>query len=287
MTDLNEIVEQIDLLEPVPPIAAQIMALTQDPDSSMSQIADLIRNDPALTANLLRTCNSVFYGLSRHVDSVREAITLVGLDHIVRLVLLNSLSSNFKKEQIGGYGLGEGELWRHAVTSAHVAGILADRFGESRNKHLIFTAALVKDIGKLILGRFVAFSFEQINILVQSHGNSFNDAEQKVIGMNHEELGAMVARKWNFSPKLIYIIRHHHLTDASARQDLQTSLVYLADIICMLMGVCTGADGLSYRFYGDVLNRLNISEKDLQGIIAQAGKNQPQVEMLLNPIDYF
>ena len=97
----------------------------------------------------------------------------------------------------------------------------------------------------------------------------------------------MVARKWNFSPKLIYIIRHHHLTDASARQDLQTSLVYLADIICMLMGVCTGADGLSYRFYGDVLNRLNISEKDLQGIIAQAGKNQPQVEMLLNPIDYF
>ena len=134
MTDLNEIVEQIDLLEPVPPIAAQIMALTQDPDSSMSQIADLIRNDPALTANLLRTCNSVFYGLSRHVDSVREAITLVGLDHIVRLVLLNSLSSNFKKEQIGGYGLGEGELWRHAVTSAHVAGILADRFGESRNK---------------------------------------------------------------------------------------------------------------------------------------------------------
>jgi putative nucleotidyltransferase with HDIG domain len=221
------------------------------------------------------------------VDSVRDAITLVGLDHIVRLVLLNSLSSNFKKEQIGGYGLGEGELWRHAVTSAHVAGILADRFGESHTKHLIFTAALVKDIGKLILGRFVAFSFEQINILVHSHGNSFNDAEQKVIGMNHEELGAMVARKWNFSPKLIYIIGHHHLTDASARQDLQTSLVYLADIICMLMGICTGADGLSYRFYGDVLNRLNISEKDMQGIIAQAGKNQPQVEMLLNPIDYF
>ena len=51
----------------------------------------------------------------------------------------------------------------------------------------------------------------------------------------------------------------------------------------MMMGVCTGADGLSYRFYGDVLERLNISEKDLQGIIAEAGKNQQQVELLLNP----
>ena len=283
MTDLKDIVEQIDLLEPVPPIAAQIMTLAQDPNSSMSIIADLICNDPALTANLLRTCNSAYFGLSRQVDSVRDAITLIGLDYIVQLVLLNSLSANFIKEPVG-YGLGEGELWRHAVSSAHVAGILADRFGNSQHKHLIYTAALVKDIGKLILGRFVAFSFEQINILVQSHGYSFNDAEQEVIGMNHEELGALVGQKWHFPPKLINIIRHHHLSDESARQDLDTSLVYMADIICMMMGVCTGADGLSYRFYGDVLNRLNLSEKDLQGIIAEAGKNQQQVEMLLHPL---
>ena len=283
MTDVDGIVEQIDLLEPVPPIAAQIMALAQDPNSSLSKIADLIRNDPALTANLLRTCNSVYFGLSRQVESIRDAISLVGLDHIVRLVLLNSLSANFKKEAVG-YGLGEGALWRHAVTSAQIAVILADRFGVSHHKHLIYTAALVKDIGKLILGRFVAFSYEKINILVQSHGHSFNDAEQMVIGMNHEELGAMVGQKWHFTPKLIYIIRHHHLSDESARQDLETSLVYLADIICMMMGVCTGADGLSYRFYGDVLNRLNLSDKDLQGIIAQAGKKQQQVQMLLNPV---
>ncbi|MDH3957573.1 MAG: HDOD domain-containing protein, partial [Desulfobacteraceae bacterium] len=107
-------------------------------------------------------------------------------------------------------------------------------------------------------------------------------AEQMVIGMNHEELGAMVGQKWHFTPKLIYIIRHHHLSDESARQDRETSLVYLADIICMMMGVCTGADGLSYRFYGDVLNRLNLSEKDLQSIIAEAGKNRQQMEILVN-----
>ena len=283
MIDLKDIVDQIDLLEPVPPIAAQIMALAEDPNSSMSEIADLIRNDPALTANLLRTCNSVYFGLARQVESVRDAISLVGLDHIVRLVLRNSLAANFKKEP-EGYGLGEGELWRHAVTSAHVAGMLADRFGASQNKYLIYTAALLKDIGKLILGRFVAFSYEQINILVHSHSHSFNDAEQKIIGMNHEELGAMVGKKWHFSDKLIYIIRHHHLADESARQDLETSLVYLADIICMMMGVCTGADGLSYRFYSDVLNRMNLSEKDLQGIIAEAAKNQQQVEILLKPL---
>jgi len=280
MTDLRDIIAQIDLLEPVPPVAAQILALADDPNSSLTEISELIIHDPALTANLLKICNSAFFSLSRRIDSVRDAISLVGLDQIVELVLFNSLSSNFNKELVG-YGLGERELWRHAVSSAHVAAMLADRFGASQNKHLIFTAALIKDIGKLILGRFVAFSYEQINILVHSKGQSFNDAEHAIIGMNHEELGALVAKRWNFSEKLIYVMRHHHLSDESARQDLETVLVYLADLICMMMGVCTGADGLSYRFYSDVLNQLSLNGNDLQGIIAEAGKNQQQVEVLL------
>ena len=281
MIDLEDIVGQIDQLEPVPPIATQIMALAEDPDSPLSQIADLILRDPALTANLLKTCNSAYFGLNRKVDSVRDAIALVGLDHIVQLVMLSSVSQNFKNAA-QGYGLGEGELWRHAVSSACVAKILAGKFGLSQNKHLIYTAALLKDIGKLILGRFVAFTFEEINILVNSKGFSFNDAEKKVIGMSHEELGALVGEKWHFSEKLIYIIRHHHLSDESSRQDPEASLVYLADIICMMMGVCTGADGLSYRFYSDVLDRLDLTEKDLHAVIAETGVNQQLIDRLIS-----
>jgi putative nucleotidyltransferase with HDIG domain len=280
MSDLNDIVEQIDLLAPIPAIATQILAKSEDPDSSMSEIADLIVNDPALTANLLKICNSAYFALPRKLESVKDAVTWIGLDQIVELVLTSSVSENFKKGLVG-YGLGEGELWRHAVTSAHVAKLLANRCGVSHNKHLIYTAALLKDIGKLILGRFVAFSAEKINILVHSQGYSFNDAEKTIIGMNHEELGALVGEKWSFSKKLIYIIRHHHLADESARQNRETSLVYLADIVCMLMGICTGTDGLSYRFYSDVLRRINVSEKDLEEIIAQTSENRQKIEYLL------
>jgi putative nucleotidyltransferase with HDIG domain len=280
MTSLNDIVERIDLLAPIPAIATQIVTKSEDPNSSMSEIADLIVNDPALTANLLKICNSAYFSLPRKVESVKDAVSWVGLDKIVELVLTNSVAANFNKG-LEGYGLGEGELWRHAVTSAHVAKSLAQRCGVSQNKHLIYTAALLKDIGKLILGRFVAFSFEKINILVHSQGYSFNDAEKNIIGMNHEELGAMVGEKWSFSEKLIYIIRHHHLTDESARQDLETTLIYLADIICMMMGISTGTDGLSYRFYSDVLKRINVSEKDFQGIIAETSENQQKIEHML------
>ena len=280
MIEVEDIVKQIEQLEPIPPVATQIMTMAKDPDSSMSEIADIILNDPALTANLLRSCNSAYFGFSRKVESVKDAISLVGLDHIVQLVMLHSVSRNFKNEP-KGYGLGEGELWRHAVSSAYVAKILANKFGVVSKQHRLYTAALLKDIGKLILGRFVAFSLERINILVQSQGLSFNDAEKQIIGMNHEELGAMVGEKWRFSDKMIYIIRNHHLSDESARQDLETSLVYLADMICMMMGVCTGADGLSYRFYSDVLKRLDLSEKNLYGIIAETSGNQQLIDHLL------
>jgi putative nucleotidyltransferase with HDIG domain len=280
MTDVEDIVSEIDRLEPLPPIAGQILALAEDPDTAATEIADLIVNDPGMTANLLKTCNSAYFGLNRKVDSVREAIGYIGLDYIVQLVMLNSVSKNFSKPS-GGYGLGEGQLWRHSVAAAHIAKSLAEQFGFNSSRHLLYTAALIKDIGKLILGRFVAFSYEEINILVHSRGFSFNDAEKHIIGMSHEELGAIVGQRWKFSDKLVSIIRHHHLSDEDAREDGETALVYLADIVCMMMGIGTGADGLCYRFYGDVLKRMGLSDKDLQVIIAEAGCRQHQIEGLI------
>jgi putative nucleotidyltransferase with HDIG domain len=281
MTDIKDIISDIDTLKPIPPVATQILVLAEDINSSLSEIADLIIHDPSITANVLRMCNSAYFGLRRKVESVYDAITLLGLDHVIDLVLLDSISHNLRNDQ-DGYGLGEGELWRHAVLCAHVAKMLVETNASSVSKNLVFTAALVKDIGKLILGRYVAFSFEKINILVNSHGYSFNEAEKEIIGMNHEELGARMAKKWRFSEKLIYIIENHHLSDQSARADSETALVYLADIVCMMMGMSTGVDGLAYRFYSDVLNRMNLTAKDLQAVIADTSESWDKIENLLN-----
>ncbi len=280
MTNVDDIISGIDTLRPIPPVAAQIMALAEDENSSMSEIADLIVHDPSLTASILKICNAAYFGLSRRVDSVRDAIVLLGLDEIIELVLLNATAENFRDEP-DGYGLGEGELWQHAVLSAYAAKILAESHGFTSQKHLVFTAALLKDIGKIIMGRFVAFSYEKINILVHSRGYSFNEAEKEVIGINHEELGARVGQKWRFGDQLIYMIRHHHMTDKTARDDPETALVYLADIICMMIGFGTGVDGLAYRFYSEVLDRMKLTEKDLQNVIFDTGQRRQKLDKLL------
>ncbi|MFH0726400.1 MAG: HDOD domain-containing protein [Pseudomonadota bacterium] len=282
MTAIQELIKEIKSLKPIPQITNQIMEIVEDPNASLSDVADIILYDPIITANLLRTVNSAYFALPRRVDSVHEAVTLLGLEQIIDVVLLKSGAENLKKGQ-EGYGLNEGDLWRYSVSSALIAREIAQRKG-SKNKQLIFTAALLKDIGKVILDRFVAGSFEKIQILVQEKGFSFMEAEKKVIGVDHAELGGLVATNWNFSEKMVNIIRNHHLGDEAARQDMDCCIVYLSDILCMMMGIGVGSDGLAYRFHDDVVKSLGFTEKELLEIIANFGENMSKVENLINSI---
>jgi putative nucleotidyltransferase with HDIG domain len=282
MNTLQELVKEISALKPIPQVATQIMTLIEDPKSSMSDIADVIVYDPPITANLLRTCNSAFFALPRKVDSVRDAITLMGLDQVVEIVLLKSLNQNLIKGQ-SGYDLDEGDLWRQAVSCAIIARELAEKQG-IQAKYMLFTAALLKDIGKVVLNRFVGDSFQKINRLVQNEGLSFKEAEKRVIGIDHAELGGLVAKTWKFSPKMTYIIENHHLTDENARTDLETAVVYMADTVCMMMGIGVGSDGLAYRFHKDVLDLLKISESELQVIIADFSIKVQEVDDLLKVV---
>ncbi len=282
MSAIKEMLKEIKDLKPMPQVANQIMTIVEDPKSSITDVADLVIYDPSLTANLLKLCNSAYFALPRKVDSVQEAISFMGLDQIIDLVLLKGGAENLKKGQ-EGYGLHEGELWRHAVSSAIIAKELAEKKA-SKHKHMIFTAALLKDIGKVILDRYVSDSFKKINNFIENKGFSFGEAEKKVIGINHAELGGIVAKMWEFSPKMIYIIANHHMSNESAKDDLETSIVYLADTVCMMMGIGGGADGLAYRFHKDVLDNLGISQMDLQEIIAGFGEKMHEVEALINAV---
>ena len=282
MNAIQELIKEIKNLQPIPQIANQIMAIVENPNASLSDVADIIIYDPMTTANILRTCNSAYYGLSRKVQSVHEAVTLIGLDQIVDLVLLRSGAENLKKEQTG-YGLDEGDLWRYSVASALIVRDLAEKRNLA-SKHMLFTAALLKDIGKVILNRFVADAFGKIQELVQKQGLSFMEAEKKVIGVDHSELGGLVASNWKFSQKMVYIIQNHHLSDIHAREDYETCLVYLSDIICMMMGIGGGSDGLAYRFHDDVVKKLGFNERDIQEIIANFGENMAKVEDLIQAV---
>lgn len=283
MSAIKKMLKEIESLKPMPQIAHRIMEIMENPNSSLTDVADLVIYDPSLTANILKISNSAFYGLPKKIDTVKDAIRMIGIDQIIDLVILKSGSENLKNKQ-EGYGLHEGELWKYAVSSALIAKEVAIR-KQSGNTHLIFTAALLKDIGKIILDRYILDSFEKINDLVSSGNVSFGEAEKKILGISHAEVGGIIAKMWKFSPKMVSMITHHHLPDKTFMNDPDIAIIYLSDIICIMMGISGGADGLSYRFHKKVFDFLNIGPIELQEIIASFGENMQKVEDLVGAID--
>ncbi|MCP4671790.1 MAG: HDOD domain-containing protein [Desulfobacula sp.] len=276
MSAIQELVKEIKNLKPIPAVVNQILEIVDQPDSSMDQIANVIQYDPAVTASVLRMCNSAFFGLKHPAESIKDAVTLLGIDQIVEIVLVNSGAKVLSGEN-RGYGLHEGAMWKYSVSSALIAKQIAQRLA-LENVSTIFTAALLKDIGKIVLDRFIQDSFEKITALVVNDNLSFREAEKKIIGVDHTELGGMIAKMWKFSPKMVKIIRNHHLTDISMVKEKEIAVVYLADCICMMIGIGVGSDGLAYRFNDQAMTELGMKPDDISKIIAQFAVNMEKVE---------
>lgn len=279
MKDIPKIVKGIAGLKPIAQVANKIMEIVQNPDSSMSELSEIIAYDATATANLLKASNSAFYGRSQKFESVHQAIVFLGMDEVVDLVLMGSCSENLKQPQ-NGYGLPSGDLWRYSTASALMARKIA-KAKAVENVHLIFTAALLKDIGKVILEQYVAESFDKIKTLVMCNGYSFREAEKSILGIDHAELGALVARVWQFSPMMIDIIGNHHQPQLAEIAKQETAVVHAGDVLCMMLGINVGVDGLAYRFDQNVMESLGINDIELQITISGFSEELQKVEELI------
>jgi putative nucleotidyltransferase with HDIG domain len=265
MATVKKILKQVKMLQPIPSIIHKVLALAEDPNCSLAELVHLVEHDPAATANLLKTCNSAFLGLPVKVDSVQQAVTMLGLQRVVELVMTQNLSVNMMKAQ-KGYQLEKGDLYKQSVAAAMVARSLAER-RDLYGLTAIYTAALLKDIGKVVLHEYVESSWDKIQKFLEVKGYSFLDAEKESLGIDHATLGALIAKEWNFSAHMVYMIENHHLTNPEARNDPATATLYLADMVAMMVGTCIGVDRLAYHVYEDIFDNFFLAKDELKALM--------------------
>lgn len=265
MAKIQKIIQKIKKLSPIPIVIHKVLDFASTPDGSLEDLVRLVENDPAITANLLKACNSAHMGLPVKVNSVQQAVALLGTQNVVETVVTQTLSVNLQRAQ-KGYGLAKGELWKQSVATAMISRNLAER----RQLPLlptIYTAALLKDVGKVVLHEFVANEVKKIEYQVNIKGYNFIEAEHLCIGMDHATLGGIIAEEWNFSDQMVFMIRHHHLLDPEARKDPATATLYLADMVSMMAGTCTGIDRLAYKVYEDIFNDFFLAKDELKALM--------------------
>jgi len=279
MIDIQTIIRSIKKLPPFPGVASRALKILEDPDAAVSQVIPIVQYDQAITANVLKLCNSAYYGLVRKVRSLREGLVLLGNAELKNIILAGTVVK-FLQQENKGYDLSSGELWKHALASAVVSKIISDRVNGSEHPSL-FTAAILHDIGKVVLNSFVDRYFEQIIALVNQGGCSFLEAESEMLGINHAEVGAKIAESWNFPEDIIRAIRLHHRPEEASDDDLLTPIIYLANIITLSMGIGVGRDGLSYRGKEEVMKRYALKAKDLQEIVVDFYEEYNKVQDIL------
>jgi putative nucleotidyltransferase with HDIG domain len=258
----SKIGRSLGRLPAFPATVHKVTSLVNNPDSSLSELVEVIRLDQAITANILRMCNSAYFGLRRKVDNAQDAIMYLGKQNVVRAVLAAGTSRFFKDTP--GYEAEAKDLWEHAVATALMSQILARKILKREDPPL-FTAALLHDIGKIILGEFVSEKYHEIKNSMSMRSCSFLEAEEDVLGMNHAMLGGVITAAWNFPQDIQQAIAHHHRPDRHPAASSPTPwLIHLADQACLMMGIGYGTDGLSYHGLDEAMHRFGFTTRDFE-----------------------
>jgi len=208
MISAAEVATRIKRLPIFPEAPARLAALLAKGNSGVDDFERVIKPDPGLTANILRLANSAHFGLTRRVASARDAITILGLKRVYDVATMAAMQRLLPKT-IPGYEVSSRGFWQHAVAVASFADNLGRALGVSTPAE-VFTAGLMHDIGKLVLGEFLALHAAPILEKLRGEGKSLVGIEREVLGVDHSDVGADVAALWRLPEQVVAVIRWHH-----------------------------------------------------------------------------
>ncbi len=217
-------------LPTLPAVAVEISRLTQDETSSAVDLERLIMTDQTLTSKLLGVANSAYYGRRGTVDTVRQAVVLIGFQAVQDLVLGVSIIGLFDPT-LQAPGMTMKGLWAHSIGVAAATAALAGSAPEPLARDRAFVAGLLHDIGKPLLLTLFPEYFAEVAACAQEKQVCFLEAERLTINITHDVLGDTFARASFFPPRLQAGIADHHEPDLDAEPVGLDLAVHLADYL--------------------------------------------------------
>ncbi|MFA6015226.1 MAG: HDOD domain-containing protein [Gallionellaceae bacterium] len=236
--DIAGLVKGVGGLVTLPDVFIRINRLVEDPNSNVADISKVIAQDPSFTVRLLRVANSSFYGFSSTIDTVPKAVSIIGTSQIRSLALATSVASSF--EGLPNTLVSMEHFWRHSLYCGLIARILARQIGKV-DPDAIFTAALLHDIGELVIFNRMPQQAKDALLLVLDSGDEIPIyiAERQVVGADHAQVGGELARQWKLPPLLEECIEFHHDINQAQRFPREVALVHVSNILALMAEVQT------------------------------------------------
>lgn len=261
---LDDVIRQIKDLPTLPTVAQQMLSDIDDENTSLDAICEKVAMDQSLTAKALRLANSSYFGANSKVVTLQQAVALLGIKNIKKLILMTSLDNGFPTSRCRNFD--SKAYWRHSIATAICAELISRTL---RMKHdFAFTAGLLHDIGRLVLVTRFPKEYEQVIAHREQQDCYLLDAEQAVMGIDHVSVGLVLAMQWEFSDAIQDAISGHHQPD---NKDLNpvAAIVHVANSIVHALDLSGTEDDLVPILSQQAWETLALSEADYMAIFRE------------------
>jgi putative nucleotidyltransferase with HDIG domain len=257
--EIRAIIMNTSSLPTLPGIITKLNALSENDKTSVQEMARLVASDQVLSARILKLANSPSYGFYR-VSTISNAMILLGVNVVKSLALSSSIFEIMEKNSVG--------LWEHSLGAGVAANIISRRLKLPECEE-ISTAALLHDIGKVIIRLNFGDDYRHLLALIEEDEVSMLDAERELLGTDHAEVGAWLAKSWHLPDKLIEPIGCHHDVAQAPTQQTKASVVHFANILIKASGFGFSGDDFVPLIQPAAWEKLGMTESVLAEIVEE------------------
>ena len=272
--DCHQLVRNLPSLSSLPAVLNEIEKSLGRMDMSMEDLAEIISKDPDLTARILRMANSAFYGIQAGVETVSQALSLIGLDELRELLNGSSIVEYF--QNIPASLLNMKEFWKHSVACGIAAKELAI-CKKAPEPERFFVAGLIHGIGRLVLLTKEPSIYGQILEEHQRSRQTLFSFEKEQLGFNHAEVGRLLLSSWQFPASLVNAVGHQHYPRKTASAYLEASIVHVADFLVNAMDIGNSGEASYVWVNPIIIEDLSLNIHQLQSIMVQVDRQFDEV----------
>ncbi len=260
--DRDQVLAHLKQLPSLPVAVADLLASFANEDVDVASIAQQIARDQGLTARVLRVANSSFYGLQHKVGTINEAVVVLGFRAVRSMVMAVGINGVFRVDQCRGF---DAQAYlRHCVAVGVGARALAAETGH--NPELAFTGGILHDIGELVLAANFSQQYAEVLAYRKQHDCFLVVAERDILGMDHCEVGSLLAETWRFPSVLQVAVAEHH-APASAVAGSLADLMHVANAIAHGLGFGQSAEEMVMPVERTAWQRLGLDAKKISRVL--------------------
>lgn len=265
---LNAVISSTEL-PTLPNVASKLITMTAREDTTLTDIAALVSQDISLSAKILKVANSAFYSFPQQIGSIKQAVSILGINAVRSLVL----SFSFLSMRRGKYKttFNFEKFWERALASGVAAKLILEKVKDADTEE-IFISGLLQNLGELILARTLPENYDEVIRAVEEQGKDSIAAEKELLGVEHAYIGYEVARHWGFPEVLLLPILHHHEPEAytgDSKKIRQTVIaVYLSHLLTNIL-YSDSPENYHKIFRSEAGRLLHLDNADIESILTE------------------